>query len=113
MRHVLEYTIIQEQSVFVPGRLLSENALVAFECIHSMKMKKRGKKGHCAVKLNMMKAYDRVEWPFIEAILPKLGLPPQLVHTIFKCVSSVRFSVKVNGSLLDPFTHSRGVLQGI
>lgn len=112
MRPVLEYTISQEQSAFVLGRLISDNALVAFECAHAMKRKKKGKKGHCAVKLDMMKAYDRVEWPFVESILTKLGFPPRLVQIIMKCVSTVRFSVKVNGGLLEPFTPSRGIRQG-
>jgi hypothetical protein len=75
MRHVLEYTISQEQSAFVPGRLISDNALVTFECVHAIKRKKKGKKGHCAVKLDMMKAYDRVEWPFVQAILLNLVFP--------------------------------------
>jgi hypothetical protein len=112
MRPVLEYTISQEQSAFVPGRLISDNALVAFECVHAMKRKKKGKKGHCAVKLDMMKAYDRMEWPFVESILTKFGFPPRLVQIIMKCVSIVRFSVKVNGGLLEPFTPSRGIRQG-
>jgi hypothetical protein len=43
MRPVLEYTISQEQSAFVTGRLISDNALVAFECVHAMKRKKKGK----------------------------------------------------------------------
>jgi hypothetical protein len=111
MRPVLEYTISQEQSAFVLGRLISDNALVAFECVHAMKRKKKGKKGHCAVKLDMMKAYDRVEWPFVESILTKFGFPPRLVQIIMKCVSTVRFSVKVNGGLLEPFT-PRGIRQG-
>jgi hypothetical protein len=112
MRPVLEYTISQEQRAFVPGRLISDNALVAFECIHSMKRKKRGKKGQCAVKLDMMKAYDMVEWPFVQAMMTKLGFPPRLVRVIMKCISSVKFSVKVNGVLLDSFSPSRGIRQG-
>jgi hypothetical protein len=60
----------------------------------------------------MMKAYDRVEWPFVESILTKLGFPGRLVQIIMKCVSTVRFSVKVNGGLLEPFTPSRGIRQG-
>jgi hypothetical protein len=112
MRPVLEEVISVEQSAFVPGCLITDNALVAFECIHSMKRKKKGKKGQCAVKLDMMKAYDRVEWPFLQAILQKLGFPPRLVELIMQCVSSVQFSVKVNGNLLQPFVPSRGIRQG-
>jgi hypothetical protein len=57
--------------------------------------KKEGKRGHYAVKLDMMKAYDRVEWPFVEAILSKLGFPPRLVQLITKCVSSVKLSFQL------------------
>jgi hypothetical protein len=112
MRSVLEYTISQEQSAFVPGHLITDNILVAFECIHTIKRKKKGKKGHCVVKLDMMKAYDRVEWPFLEAMMLKLGFPSSLVQLIMRCVSTVRFAVKVNGGLLEAFYPSRGIRQG-
>jgi hypothetical protein len=60
----------------------------------------------------MMKVYDRVEWPFLDAMMLKLGFPQSLVQLIMRCVSTVRFAVKVNGGLLEAFFPSRGIRQG-
>lgn len=50
-----------EQNDFVGGRLITDNALVAMECFHSMKKKKKGKRGVMALMLDMLKVYDIVE----------------------------------------------------
>ena len=77
-----------------------------------MKRRKKGKNFSCTVKLDMMKAYDRVEWHYLEAILSRLGFSMGFVRLIMKCVSSVRFSVRINGELLPYFTPTRGFRQG-
>jgi hypothetical protein len=62
--------------------------------------------------MDLSKAYDRVDWKFLEGILLKLGFDRIWVSRIMACVSSVRFSVVVNGQLTETFTPSRGLRQG-
>ncbi|XP_062157986.1 uncharacterized protein LOC133865579 [Alnus glutinosa] len=109
---MLDKIISPFQSAFVPGRLISDNILVAYEALHTMSSRMKGNKGFKAIKLNMSKAYDRVEWSFLEAMMLRLGFAVQWVQLIMRCVSSVSYAVLLNGSPFDVFSPSRGLRQG-
>lgn len=111
LKVLLPNIIAQEQSAFVPGRLITDNVLIAYECIHTIR-KQKARTPFFALKIDMMKAYDRVEWSYLQRVLQKMGFAQAWISSVMRCITSVRYSVKVNGDLTVPFIPSRGLRQG-
>ena len=76
LRPLLEDIISLTQSAFIPGRLITHNALIAFECFDTIQKSKDNTGKFCAFKLDLSKAYDRVDWTYLEQAMEKIGFPP-------------------------------------
>jgi hypothetical protein len=77
LKVILPEIISVTYSAFVPGRLITDNVLVAYECVHAIRGKMQGKNGYSNVKLDMLKAYDRVEWGYLKDMMQRLGFTQQ------------------------------------
>nr|XP_051211309.1 uncharacterized protein LOC127328773 [Lolium perenne] len=98
LRPILGDIISINQSVFVPERLITDNALVAFECIHFIENNSNQVNNFCAYKLDLSKAYDRVDWEFLRKAMERMGFAHRWMDWIMSCVTTVKYSVKFNGT---------------
>jgi hypothetical protein len=99
------------QASFVPGRKASDNVIMVQEIVHSM-ITSRSKVGNLAIKIDLEKAYDRLEWSFIRHTLIFFKFPPPWVELIISCITTSSLSILVNGDRLEEFSPSRGIRQG-
>ncbi|XP_074336620.1 uncharacterized protein LOC141673779 [Apium graveolens] len=112
MKGLLEEVISDTQSAFIPGRLISDNIMISYEIMHYLKRKSRGKEGYMALKLDMSKAYDRIEWEFLRRVLLKMGFDERWVQLVLKCVTTVSYNVIHGEHEIGPILPSRGIRQG-
>ena len=112
LKRILTEVIDESQSAFVLGCLITDNVLVAFEAMHCIDGRKKSKKALMALKLDMSKAYDRVEWKFLEMIMRKLGLHERWISLMMMCISMVSYSVLINGEAKGKIIPSWGLRQG-
>ncbi|KAA3460797.1 reverse transcriptase [Gossypium australe] len=90
LKMVLDQCIDHAQGAFVPGRLIW---IIV-----------KGKKGSFALKLDMSKTYNRVEWGFLEGMIEKMGFATKWISLVMHCITSVSYTVSVNGFSSERFS---------
>ena len=106
LKPFLDSCISPQQFGFLKNRQITEPVAITQEVLHSVKTKKR-----CALilKLDLSKAFDRVNWTYIRLILIQIRVPLVGVNWILGCISSANFVVLVNCSPYSFFQASRGI----
>ncbi|XP_022762159.1 uncharacterized protein LOC111308084 [Durio zibethinus] len=99
LKHILPSLVSENQSAFVPRRLITDNVLIAYGILHILKLKKKGKEGWGAVKLDISKAYDWIERSFLKIMMERLGFSEKWVSIIMRCISSFTYRVILNGTV--------------
>lgn len=105
----LSNIVSENQSAFIKGRLLTDNALVAFEINHYIYRRSQCKNGVVGLKIDMSKANDRLEWGFVENMMRKFGLHPTWVARIMSCITTVCYSFVRDGKAFGDVKPQRGV----
>ncbi|KAK4286586.1 hypothetical protein QN277_003122 [Acacia crassicarpa] len=111
LRGVMEDLISPFQSSFIPGRHIQDNIVVGQEILHKMKLAK-GKRGIMTMKIDLEKAYDRLEWSFLKMVLEEAGFEERFRNLIMTCVSSSSLNILWNGEKSEFFQPRRGLRQG-
>jgi hypothetical protein len=91
LRPLLHDIIEPTKSAFIPGRMITDNALIAFECLHALRNGNQKCKKVGAYKLDLTQAYDRVDWGFLEGVLKRLGFHSNWVQWVMACVTTINY----------------------
>jgi len=98
------------QNAFLGGRVMANNIHIIQELLRLYERKRVSPR--CLMKVDLKKAFDSVQWPFLQQLLLSYGFPNWFVHLIMLCVETISFSIVVNGNIYGFFQGKNEVRQG-
>ena len=110
MHEVIHTIISDSQAGFIPGRKIGDNIILAHELVKAYTRKNVAPRS--MLKIDLQKAYDFVEWPFLEQLMEGLSFPDLFTQWVMKCVKTVNYTIVVNGQNTQRFDAAKGLRQG-
>jgi hypothetical protein len=107
MLPLLSDLVSLNQSAFIPSKNISENVLLAQEIVRDYHKDKGNPR--CTLKVDLMKAYDSINWDFMMHSLHCFGFPKKFLRWIKECITSPRFTICLNGTLVGYFEGKKGL----
>ncbi|KMT09185.1 hypothetical protein BVRB_6g132880 [Beta vulgaris subsp. vulgaris] len=100
------------QNAFIQGRQMTDNCLISHEISNWVRKRKKGCSFAGILKVDLSKAYDRIRWDFVKAMLIRMKFPDSWVVWLMQCITTVSYSILVNGEPTESFLPSVGLRQG-
>lgn len=112
LKPILKESISENQSAFIHGRAITDNVLITHEVLQYLKTSQAKKQCSMAVKMDMSKAYDRVEWDFIAQVMSRQGFHSKWINWVMQCITSVSYSFLISNSVFGKVQPHHGIRQG-
>ncbi|XP_062094183.1 uncharacterized protein LOC133800246 [Humulus lupulus] len=106
---VLPFLVHQNQGAFVQGRSIAHNVMILQDILKNYRQKNTSPR--CAIKIDISKAYDTVDWNFVEDLLNALNFPGKFIQLVMICIKSTTYSLLMNGRIQGGFQGAKGLRQ--
>ncbi|XP_074300468.1 uncharacterized protein LOC141631739 [Silene latifolia] len=110
LSEVLPDIISSSQRAFIKGRNIVDNVLICQDLVRLYN--RQAASPRCLIKIDLRKAYDTVEWDFVEQMLTAMRFPQNFVKLVMVCITTPSYSLAINGSSFGFFKGRRGLRQG-